>query len=227
MRPDDSDARFVRATPVPDTDRFDQHFATMPLIAVLRGITPDEVEGVGRGLVAAGFRVLEVTMNSPEPIEGIRRLVAAVGREASVGAGTVLDPAEVAAVAAAGGTFIVSPNMNPDVIRATRSAGLASAPGVATPSEGFTALAAGANLLKVFPAEQVGPAVLKAWRAVFPRHVRLVPVGSITPEGMQAFVTAGAAGFGLGSALYKPGMTAATVQTVAESFVTAWRATQK
>ncbi len=210
-----------------DTDRFDRHFAAMPLIAVLRGITPDEVEGIGRGLVAAGFRVLEVTMNSPEPLEGIRRLAAAVGREASVGAGTVLDPAEVAQVAAVGGRFIVSPNMNTDVIRATRAAGLSSAPGVATPSEGFTALAAGANLLKVFPAEQVGPAVLKAWRAVFPRDVRLVPVGSIMPDSMPAFVAAGAAGFGLGSALYKPGMTADTVQAVAASFVQAWRATQK
>lgn len=210
-----------------DTDRFDSHFAAMPLIAVLRGITPDEVEGIGRGLVAAGFRILEVTMNSPEPLEGIRRLAAAVGHEASVGAGTVLDPTEVAQVAAVGGRFIVSPNMNTDVIRAARAAGLSSAPGVATPSEGFTALAAGANLLKVFPAEQVGPAVLKAWRAVFPRDVRLVPVGSIMPDSMPAFVAAGAAGFGLGSALYKPGMTAETVKAVAASFVQAWRATQK
>jgi 2-dehydro-3-deoxyphosphogalactonate aldolase len=211
---------------VADDDRFDRHFAEMPLIAVLRGICPDEVEPVGRGLVAAGFRLLEVTMNSPEPIEGIRRLAAAVGGEASVGAGTVLDPAEVADVARVGGTFIVSPNMNPDVIKATRAAGLSSAPGVATPSEGFTALAAGASLLKVFPAEQVGPAVLKAWRAVFPRHVRLVPVGSITAESMKAFTAAGAAGFGLGSNLYKPGKTAAEVESAARDFVTAWRATR-
>ena len=206
-----------------DDTVFDRDFAELPLIAILRGIQPAEAAAVGRSLVTAGFRLLEVTMNSPEPLESIRLLRAELGAEASVGAGTVLEPAEVAAVAAAGGSFIVSPNMNPAVIAAARAAGLTVAPGVATPTEGFAALAAGANLLKVFPAEQVGPAVLKAWRAVFPRDVRLVPVGGITPESMPAFVAAGAAGFGLGSALYKPGMTAADVGRTGEAFVAAWR----
>ena len=206
-----------------DDTVFDRDFAELPLIAILRGIQPAEAAAVGRSLVTAGFRLLEVTMNSPEPLESIRLLRAELGAEASVGAGTVLEPAEVAAVAAAGGSFIVSPNMNPAVIAAARAAGLTVAPGVATPTEGFAALAAGANLLKVFPAEQVGPAVLKAWRAVFPRDVRLVPVGGITPESMPAFVAAGAAGFGLGSALYKPGMMAADVGRTGEAFVAAWR----
>lgn len=202
---------------------FDSHFAELPLIAILRGIEPADAAAVGRSLVTAGFRLLEVTMNSPRPLESIRLLCAELGTEASVGAGTVLAPGEVGEVADAGGSFIVSPNTNAAVIRATRAAGLASAPGVATPSEGFAALAAGASLLKVFPAEQVGPAVLKAWRAVFPREVRLVPVGGITPEGMPPFVAAGAAGFGLGSALYKPGMTAADASRTGAAFVAAWR----
>ena len=208
---------------MPDSSLFDSHFAQMPLIAILRGITPADAVAVGRGLVTAGFRLLEVTMNSPEPLESIRLLRAELGAEASVGAGTVLEPAEVTEVAAVGGSFVVSPNMNTAVIAAARAAGLTVAPGVATPTEGFAALAAGANLLKVFPAEQVLPAVLKAWRAVFPRDTRLVPVGGITPESMPAYVAAGAAGFGLGSALYKPGMTAADVGRTGAAFVAAWR----
>jgi 2-dehydro-3-deoxyphosphogalactonate aldolase len=136
----------------------------------------------------------------------------------------VLETTEVADVAGAGGSFIVSPNMNADVIRATKAAGLMSCPGVATPSEGFAALAAGADMLKLFPSEQIGPAVVKAWRAVFPRDLPLMPTGGITTENMAAYASAGVAGFGLGSALYRPGKSVQEVRTAADAFIAAWRA---
>jgi 2-dehydro-3-deoxyphosphogalactonate aldolase len=201
----------------------DPHFAALPLIAILRGVRPDEAVAIGETLLDAGFRVIEVPLNSPEPLASIRRLAEAFGDRARIGAGTVLTVEQVRDVAAAGGTLVVSPNANPAVIRATKAAGLWSAPGVATPTEGFAALDAGADVLKLFPAEQLPPAVVKAWRAVLPRDVPLVPVGGVAPETMAAFVSAGAAGFGLGSALYKPGMTPADVRRAADAFVTAWR----
>ncbi|MFM1997954.1 MAG: hypothetical protein RLZZ111_2341 [Planctomycetota bacterium] len=201
----------------------DPHFTALPLIAILRGITPDEVVAVGTELHAAGFRVIEIPLNSPHAIESIRRLAAALGADARIGAGTVLSTAQVAEVAAAGGTLVVSPNADPDVIRATKATGMLSGPGVATPTEGFAALAAGADFLKLFPAEQMPPAVVKAWRAVFPAAVPLVPVGGVAPDSLAAFVAAGASGFGLGSAVYKPGMTAAAVRRTADAFVAAWR----
>jgi len=201
----------------------DPHFAALPLIAILRGVRPDEAVAIGETLLDAGFRVIEVPLNSPEPLESIRRLAAAFGDRARIGAGTVLTVEQVHEVAAAGGTLVVSPDANPAVIRATKAAGLWSAPGVATPTEGFAALDAGADMLKLFPAEQLPPAVVKAWRAVLPRDVPLVPVGGVAPETMAAFVAAGASGFGLGSALYKPGMTPADVRRAADAFVTAWR----
>jgi 2-dehydro-3-deoxyphosphogalactonate aldolase len=201
----------------------DPHFAALPLIAILRGITPDEAVAIGETLLDAGFRVIEVPLNSPDPLESIRRLTGALGRRVRIGAGTVLTVQQVHDVARAGGTLVVSPNANPEVIRATKAAGLWSAPGVATPTEGFAALDAGADVLKLFPTEQLPPAVVKAWRAVLPRDVPLVPVGGITPDSMTAFTAAGANGFGLGSALYKPGMTAADVRRAADAFVTAWR----
>lgn len=200
----------------------DPHFAALPLIAILRGIKPDEAVAIGDTLLDAGFRVIEVPMNSPEPLESIRRLSGALGDRARIGGGTVLTVPQVQEVAQAGGTLVVSPNANPDVIRATKAAGLWSAPGVATPTEGFAALDAGADMLKLFPAEQLPPVVVKAWRAVLPQDVPLVPVGGVTPDTMAAFVVAGANGFGLGSALYKPGMTAADVRRAADGFVTAW-----
>jgi 2-dehydro-3-deoxyphosphogalactonate aldolase len=201
----------------------DPHFAALPLIAILRGVRPDEAVAIGETLLDAGFRVIEVPVNSPEPLESIRRLAAALGDRARIGAGTVLTVEQVRDVAAAGGTLVVSPNANPAVIRATKAAGLWSAPGVATPTEGFAALDAGADILKLFPVEQMPPAVVKAWRAVLPREVPLVPVGGVTPETMAAFVAAGANGFGLGSALYKPGMTPADVRRSADAFINAWR----
>ncbi|MGB8852527.1 MAG: 2-dehydro-3-deoxy-6-phosphogalactonate aldolase [Pirellulales bacterium] len=201
----------------------DPHFSALPLIAILRGVMPDEAVAVGQALIDAGFRVIEVPLNSPQPLESIRRLAAAFGDRARIGAGTVLTTQQVHDVAAARGTLIVSPNANPDVIRTTKAAGLWSAPGVATPTEGFAALDAGADMLKLFPAEQIGPGVVKAWRAVFPRDVPLVPVGGVTTVNMHEFVTAAANGFGLGSALYKPGMSPGDVRKTADAFVAAYR----
>jgi 2-dehydro-3-deoxyphosphogalactonate aldolase len=202
----------------------DTYLKDLPLIAILRGVTPDEIVPVGRALYDAGFRVIEIPLNSPQPFESIRRLTAELGESCLIGAGTVLTEAQVAEVDAAGGRLIVSPNANLAVIRASKAAGLVSAPGVATPSEGFAALDAGADSLKLFPAEQLGPAVVKAWRAVFPKELALLPVGGITADNMGPYVAAGANGFGLGSALYKPGLTAAQVSANAQAFAAGWRA---
>jgi 2-dehydro-3-deoxyphosphogalactonate aldolase len=200
----------------------DTFFRDLPLVAILRGVTPDEVGTVGLALHDAGFRVIEVPLNSPEPLKSIRRLSARLGRECLIGAGTVLTEAQVAEVRAAGARLVVSPNAHPSVIRATKAAGMFSLPGVATPTEGFAALEAGADGLKLFPAEQAGPPVVKAWRAVLPRSVVLLPVGGITLEKMAAYVAAGATGFGLGSALYAPGMAVEDVSRNAEAFHAAW-----
>ncbi|MEJ8317253.1 2-dehydro-3-deoxy-6-phosphogalactonate aldolase [Pseudomonas oryzihabitans] len=202
----------------------DTYLKDLPLIAILRGVTPDEIVAVGRALYDAGFRVIEIPLNSPQPYESIRRLTAELGEDCLIGAGTVLTEAQVAEVDAAGGRLIVSPNANLAVIRASKAAGLVSAPGVATPSEGFAALDAGADSLKLFPAEQLGPAVVKAWRAVFPKELALLPVGGITPDNMGPYVAAGANGFGLGSALYKPGLSAAQVSANAQAFAAGWAA---
>lgn len=202
----------------------DTYLKDLPLIAILRGVTPDEIVPVGRALHDAGFRVIEIPLNSPQPYESIRRLTAELGESCLIGAGTVLTEAQVAEVDAAGGRLIVSPNANLAVIRASKAAGLVSAPGVATPSEGFAALDAGADSLKLFPAEQLGPAVVKAWRAVFPKELALLPVGGITPDNMGPYVAAGANGFGLGSALYKPGLSAAQVSANAQAFAAGWAA---
>lgn len=202
----------------------DTYLKDLPLIAILRGVTPDEIVAVGRALYDAGFRVIEIPLNSPQPFESIRRLTTELGESCLIGAGTVLTEAQVAEVDAAGGRLIVSPNANLAVIRASKAAGLVSAPGVATPSEGFAALDAGADSLKLFPAEQLGPAVVKAWRAVFPKELALLPVGGITPDNMGPYVAAGANGFGLGSALYKPGLSAAQVSDNAQAFAAGWAA---
>ncbi|MXS21451.1 2-dehydro-3-deoxy-6-phosphogalactonate aldolase [Pseudomonas oryzihabitans] len=202
----------------------DTYLKDLPLIAILRGVTPDEIVPVGRALYDAGFRVIEIPLNSPQPFESIRRLTAELGESCLIGAGTVLTEAQVAEVDAAGGRLIVSPNANLAVIRASKAAGLVSAPGVATPSEGFAALDAGADSLKLFPAEQLGPAVVKAWRAVFPKELALLPVGGITPDNMGPYLAAGANGFGLGSALYKPGLTTAQVSANAQAFAAGWQA---
>jgi 2-dehydro-3-deoxyphosphogalactonate aldolase len=191
----------------------------MPLIAILRGITPGEAEAIGDVLFEAGFRIIEVPLNSPEPLESIRILARAFGGQALVGAGTVLSAEAAAAVARAGGRLVVMPHFDPAVVAAAKSAGSYALPGVATPSEAFAALAAGADGLKLFPAEALPPAVVKAWRAVLPPETRLIPVGGITPEAMEAYWRAGASGFGLGSALYRPGQSAAEVGAQARDFV--------
>jgi 2-dehydro-3-deoxyphosphogalactonate aldolase len=200
---------------------FDAAFASCPLIAILRGVRPDEVVAIGEELVAAGFTLIEVPMNSPDPLDSVARLVGALGDRAVIGAGTVLTVDQVAAMRDAGGRMVISPNTNLDVIRASAAAGLVSLPGIATPSEALAALDAGATALKLFPAEAASPAVLKAMRAILPGGLRVLPVGGIVPEGMAPWRQAGAAGFGLGSALYKPGMTAGEVGARARAFVTA------
>jgi 2-dehydro-3-deoxyphosphogalactonate aldolase len=202
---------------------FDAAFAQCPLIAILRGVKPDEVEEVGEALVAAGFTLIEVPLNSPDPLDSVARLAKRFAGRAEIGAGTVLRVEQVAAVQAAGGTMIISPNANLDVIAASAAAGLVSLPGIATPSEAFAALDAGATALKLFPAEAATPAVVKAMRAVLPRDARVLPVGGIAQDNMQPWRDAGAAGFGLGSALYKPGMRAADVGANARAFVAALR----
>jgi 2-dehydro-3-deoxyphosphogalactonate aldolase len=208
---------------MPALDAFEAAFGTLPLVAILRGLVPDEAEAVGATLVEAGFRLIEVPLNSPDPFASIAKLAKALPPEVVVGAGTVLDPADVARLQGAGGRLVVMPHGDPEVIRAAKAAGLACLPGVATPTEGFAALKAGAAALKLFPAEVMGPATLTAWRAVFPKATRFLPVGGITPETMGPWRAAGAAGFGLGSALFKPGMTAEEVGRRARAFVGAWR----
>jgi len=190
-----------------------------PLVAILRGVTPDEVEAVGEAIYAAGIRIIEVPLNSPDPLESIRRLAASMSDRALVGAGTVLDPADVARVAEAGGRLIVSPNSHAPVIAATVTAGLASSPGFFTPSEAFDALRAGAHMLKLFPAEAASPGVLRAHRAVLPSDVPLLAVGGISPDNMQPWLDAGADGFGLGSGLYKPGQSADETGARARAYV--------
>lgn len=203
---------------------FDAAFAALPLVAILRGVRPDEVEAIGDALVDAGFRLIEVPMNSPDPLDSVARLARRLGDRAVVGAGTVLTPADVDRVMAAGGTMVISPNADPAVIAATASRGLVSLPGIATPSEAFTALQAGASALKLFPAEAASPAVLKAMRAVLPGGTRMLPVGGIAPDTMGPWRAAGADGFGLGSALYAKGMSADEVARRAAAFVAAFTA---
>jgi 2-dehydro-3-deoxyphosphogalactonate aldolase len=195
----------------------------LPLVAILRGLRPDEAVEVGGALAGAGFRILEVPLNSPDPCASIRRLVDELGDGYLIGAGTVLDPARVRDVAEAGGRLIVMPHADTAVIRAAKQAGLLCVPGVATPTEAFAALAAGADALKLFPAEQFAPAVLKAWRAVLPKDVAVLPVGGIAPDNMAPWLAAGAAGFGIGSSLYAPGRPAADVAARARDFAEAWR----
>lgn len=196
----------------------------LPLVAILRGIRPDEVVSIGKVLAEAGFRILEVPLNSPEPLESIRRLSRALGEDYLVGAGTVMTPSQVSDVAAAGGRLIVMPHADTTVIRAAKEAGMVCVPGVATPTEALAALAAGADGLKLFPANQVSPEGLKAWRAILPAHVPVLPVGGIAPDTMAPWVAAGAQGFGIGSALYSPGFDADQVAHQARAFAQAWAA---
>jgi 2-dehydro-3-deoxyphosphogalactonate aldolase len=202
---------------------WDEVLATLPLIAILRGVKPDEVVEIGEALVEAGFRCIEVPLNSPEPLESIRRLRSAMGPRALVGAGTVLTAEAVDQVAQAGGQIVVAPNFDAAVVQHAKARSLTVLPGVFTASEAFAAIAAGADGLKLFPAEAASPAVLKALRAVLSPKMPILPVGGIEPGGMAAWRAVGAAGFGIGGALYAPGRSAADVRERSRRFVEAWR----
>ncbi|CEL30711.1 2-dehydro-3-deoxy-6-phosphogalactonate aldolase [Pseudomonas fluorescens] len=201
-----------------------QALAQNGLIAILRGLHPQEAAAVGEVLYAAGFRVIEVPLNSPSPYESIAILRKALPPDCLIGAGTVLTPEQVELVKEAGGQVIVMPHSDAKVLRAAKAAGLYLSPGVATPTEAFAALEEGADILKLFPAEQMGPAVVKAWLAVLPSGTILAPVGGITPDNMQVFIDAGVQGFGLGSGLFKPGMSVEQVAANAKAYVAAWKA---
>ena len=190
-----------------------------PIAAILRGVTPDEVDAIGDALVEAGITIIEVPLNSPNPFESIKRLAARHGAHALIGAGTVLEASDVARVTDAGGRLMVAPNFDADVVRAATAAGLAALPGVMTPSEGFAALKAGADGLKLFPAEIIPPAVFRAWRAVFPAETLLLAVGGVGVDSIAAYRAAGASGYGIGSALYKPGRSAADTGKLARALV--------
>ena len=192
------------------------------LIAILRGLTPDQCLSVTEVLISTGFRMIEVPLNSPEPLESIAALTK-LFPQALIGAGTVLNTQQVQEVHAAGGRLVVSPNFNPAVVAQALALGMVVLPGVATPSEAFAALDAGAHGLKLFPAEMISPATVKAMRAVLPKEAALMPVGGITPGNMAAYRAAGANGFGLGSALYAPGRSAQQVRDSAAEFVRAFK----
>jgi 2-dehydro-3-deoxyphosphogalactonate aldolase len=197
------------------------YLTPLPLIAVLRGITPPEVDAVGDALFAAGFRVLEVPLNSTDAFDSIGRLARRFGDRCLIGAGTVIEVADVARVRDAGGRIVVMPHADLAVVREAKRLGMVCCPGVATPTEAFAALAAGADALKMFPAEALPPAALKAWRAVLPKGTPVFAVGGIRPDNMAPYWAAGASGFGTGSNLYKPGASAEDVAKVAREFATA------
>lgn len=197
---------------------FTEWLQACPLVAILRGIRPDEAIDVTLALVQNGFRIVEVPLNSPDPLASIALLAGRFGSTLLVGAGTVLDPRDAERVADAGGKLVVMPHADAAVVRAAKSAGMFAVPGFATPTEAFAMTAAGADGLKLFPAEASPPAVLRAMRAVLPRELPILPVGSITPENMADYWRAGANGFGLGSALFKPGQSAAEVSAHARAF---------
>lgn len=202
------------------------HLDTLPLVAILRGLKPDEAVAIGEALFETGFRCLEVPLNSPDPLLSIERLADRFGDAVLVGAGTVLTTGAVDEVRAAGGRIIISPNANPAVIGHSKAQGLISLPGVFTPTEAFDALDAGADGLKLFPAEIAGTAGLKALKAVLPVTAALYAVGGVDPGSLATWRKAGASGFGIGSALYRPGDTPEAVAAHATAFVAAWSASQ-
>ena len=194
------------------------------LVAILRGLKPVEAVAIGQALFDAGIEAIEVPLNSPQPFASITRLAARHGARALIGAGTVLQAPDVARVKEAGGQLVVAPNFDADVVRAARAAGLASLPGVMTPSEGFAALKAGADGLKLFPAEIIPPAVFKAWRPVFAPDTLLLAVGGVGVDNIRSYAEAGASGYGIGSALYKPGRPAAEIGKLARALFAAAKA---
>lgn len=205
-------------------ERFVDLLAQCPLVAILRGLTPQDADAAGDALCEAGFRLIEVPLNSPKPLQSIRQLSRLNGT-ALVGAGTVLTARQVDEVHDAGAQLVVAPNFNPEVVRRAVALGLACAPGVATPTEAFAALDAGATALKLFPAEAIPPAAVKAMRAVLPASALLLPVGGISTANLRTYLEAGANGAGLGSALYRPGMAIGELRERARDFVAAWAGT--
>ena len=201
--------------------KFQAHMDSLPLVAILRGLKPKEALAVGQAIVNAGFHILEVPLNSPDPLLSIQILSAAIPN-ALVGAGTVTTAQQVRDIKAAGGQLIISPHLDDNVVCEAVNLGLVSLPGVATPSEAFRALALGANGLKLFPAEMISPAVVKSMRAVLPKEVKLIPVGGIGLHNMADYRQSGASGFGIGSALFAPGKSAESVSDSAADFVQAW-----
>lgn len=197
------------------------YLSPLPLIAVLRGITPEEIDGVGTALTSVGFRILEVPLNSPRAFDSIRILARTWGEQCLIGAGTVIAAADVARVREAGGRVIVMPHADEAVIRETKALGMLCVPGVATPTEAFAALAAGADGLKMFPAEALPPAALKAWRAVLPAGTPVFAVGGMKPDNLEPYWRAGASGFGTGSNLYQPGTSPTLVREVALAYAAA------
>ena len=202
-------------------DLFERYFQECPLIAIIRGVKPDEAEAIARALYEGGIRIIEVPLNSLDPLTSIRSIADALGDRALIGAGTVVDLEDVERVKSAGGQLVVAPNTNPRIVSATVAAGLASLPGFFTPSEAFTALACGATAIKLFPAEAASPTVLKAMRAVLPKEATIIMVGGITPESMRGWTEAGADGFGLGGGLYKPGQSPEETLAKARTYVAA------
>jgi 2-dehydro-3-deoxyphosphogalactonate aldolase len=190
-----------------------------PLVAIIRGVTPDEAEAIGDAIFESGIRIVEVPLNSPEPLQSIEKLAKRFGERMLVGAGTVLDRADVARVKDAGGRIIVSPDTNIEVIAATAAAGLVASPGYFTPSEAFAAIRAGATALKLFPAEAASPAVLKAQLAVIPKDIPIMVVGGVRPDNMRPWLEAGATGFGLGGGLYQPRQSPAETLDKARAYV--------
>lgn len=203
---------------------FEQAIKQCGIIAILRGITTDEVEAVGEALVEAGVTIAEIPLNSPDPFVSIAAMAHHFKDRLVVGAGTVLSVQDVRLLKEHGGQISVSPDCNPEVIAAARAAGLEPLPGVFTPSEAFTAVRAGATTLKLFPAEAASPVTVKAWRAVLPPHVAICAVGGVTPASMADWRAAGVHGFGIGSNIYKPGRSAAAVGRAAADFVAAYQA---
>ena len=201
-----------------------EYLVDLPLVAILRGLQPDRARDVGMALVDAGFRMIEVPLNSPDPFRSIEILAKSLPGGVLVGAGTVMEPDDVNGVRDVGGRLIVMPHGDLKVVRRAKELGLACTPGVATPTEAFAALRAGADAIKIFPAEAMPPIIVKAWRAVLPKHVIVLPVGGIRPDTMKDYVAAGANGFGLGSALFTPAMSAPEIGRNARDFADAWKA---
>lgn len=208
------------------SEKFHAARTACPLVAILRGLRPGEALGIGEALVQVGWKLIEVPLNSPQPLESISALAHGLP-DATVGAGTVLTPQQVREVHAAGGQLVVSPNFNAEVVREAVRLGMVCLPGVLTPTEAFAALQAGAAGLKLFPAEMIPPSAVKALRAVLPPPTLLLPVGGISSSNMAMYRAAGADGFGIGSSLFKPGMGAAEVQRNAAGFMSAWAGTMR